>query len=126
MFFMFLICYTCSSYVLRVSHLFCVFLICSACSSYVLHVPHGFCLVVVCSTCFANSLHVLNEFSRAVEWFWGRGHQAVEAKEGVEIGPQLQPSGSITYQTFFRFYKKLAGMTVRESIALPAPPSFTK
>eukprot|EP00884_Botryococcus_braunii_P001999 jgi/Botrbrau1/117/Bobra.0022s0103.2 len=38
-------------------------------------------------------------------------HEAVEAKEGLEIGPALAPVGSITFQTFFRFYHKLAGMT---------------
>jgi preprotein translocase subunit SecA len=43
---------------------------------------------------------------------WSDGlHQAVEAKEGVDIEPENQTLASITYQNFFRMYPKLAGMT---------------
>jgi preprotein translocase subunit SecA len=43
---------------------------------------------------------------------WSDGlHQAVEAKEGVEIEPENQTLASITFQNFFRMYPKLSGMT---------------
>jgi preprotein translocase subunit SecA len=43
---------------------------------------------------------------------WSDGlHQAIEAKEGVEIQPETQTLASITYQNFFLLYPKLAGMT---------------
>ncbi|WP_179394351.1 preprotein translocase subunit SecA [Lacticaseibacillus absianus] len=38
-------------------------------------------------------------------------HQAIEAKEGVEIQDENQTMATITYQNFFRMYNKLAGMT---------------
>lgn len=38
-------------------------------------------------------------------------HQAIEAKEGVDIKPENQTLASITFQNYFRLYKKLAGMT---------------
>ena len=43
---------------------------------------------------------------------WSEGiHQAIEAKEGVKIEKETRTSGSITFQNYFRFYKKLSGMT---------------
>src|SRR5205085_10189523 len=43
---------------------------------------------------------------------WSDGlHQAVEAKEGVKIERENQTRGTITFQNYFRMYKKLAGMT---------------
>ncbi len=43
---------------------------------------------------------------------WSDGlHQAVEAKEGVQIQSENQTLASITFQNFFRMYGKLAGMT---------------
>jgi preprotein translocase subunit SecA len=43
---------------------------------------------------------------------WSEGlHQAVEAKEGVEIQPENQTLASITFQNYFRMYPKLSGMT---------------
>jgi preprotein translocase subunit SecA len=43
---------------------------------------------------------------------WSDGlHQAVEAKEGVKIERENQTLATITFQNFFRMYKKLAGMT---------------
>lgn len=43
---------------------------------------------------------------------WSDGlHQAIEAKEGVEIQSENQTVASITYQNYFRLYEKLAGMT---------------
>src|SRR6185437_2285189 len=38
-------------------------------------------------------------------------HQALEAKEHVAIQPENQTLASITFQNYFRLYKKLAGMT---------------
>ena len=43
---------------------------------------------------------------------WSEGlHQAIEAKEGVPIQRENQTLASITFQNYFRLYKKLAGMT---------------
>ncbi len=43
---------------------------------------------------------------------WSDGlHQAVEAKEGVRVREENQTVASITFQNYFRLYKKLAGMT---------------
>ncbi|MFM7529470.1 MAG: preprotein translocase subunit SecA, partial [Nodosilinea sp.] len=43
---------------------------------------------------------------------WSDGlHQAIEAKEHVEIQPETQTLASITYQNFFLLYPKLSGMT---------------
>ncbi len=43
---------------------------------------------------------------------WSNGlHQAVEAKEGLPIARENQTLASITFQNYFRMYKKLAGMT---------------
>jgi preprotein translocase subunit SecA len=43
---------------------------------------------------------------------WSDGlHQAIEAKEGVAIKQENQTVASITFQNYFRLYKKLAGMT---------------
>lgn len=43
---------------------------------------------------------------------WSDGlHQAIEAKEGVQIKPENQTLASITFQNLFRIYEKLSGMT---------------
>ncbi|HEX5339929.1 MAG TPA: preprotein translocase subunit SecA [Gammaproteobacteria bacterium] len=43
---------------------------------------------------------------------WSDGlHQAVEAKEGVKVQSENQTLASITFQNYFRLYKKLSGMT---------------
>ena len=43
---------------------------------------------------------------------WNEGlHQAIEAKENVKIEQETRAVASITYQNYFRFYKKLSGMT---------------
>jgi len=45
---------------------------------------------------------------------WSDGlHQAVEAKEGVKIERENQTLATITFQNYFRMYKKLSGMTGR-------------
>lgn len=43
---------------------------------------------------------------------WSEGlHQAIEAKEGVQVQQESRTFASITYQNYFRLYEKLAGMT---------------
>ncbi|MFA6463618.1 MAG: preprotein translocase subunit SecA [Candidatus Paceibacterota bacterium] len=43
---------------------------------------------------------------------WSEGlHQAIEAKEGVAIMDETRTYASVTFQNYFRLYKKLAGMT---------------
>lgn len=43
---------------------------------------------------------------------WSEGlHQAIEAKEGVTVQQETRAVASITYQNYFKFYKKLSGMT---------------
>ena len=43
---------------------------------------------------------------------WSQGlHQAIEAKEGIEIKQESKTIASITYQNFFRLYNKLSGMS---------------
>ena len=38
-------------------------------------------------------------------------HQAIEAKEGVKIQNESKTLATITFQNYFRLYKKLSGMT---------------
>ena len=50
---------------------------------------------------------------------WSDGlHQAVEAKEGVDIERETQTLATITIQNYFRLYKKLAGMTVSRAASV--------
>src|SRR5437773_4096243 len=43
---------------------------------------------------------------------WSDGlHQAIEAKEGVTVEEENQTLATVTFQNYFRLYKKLAGMT---------------
>ncbi|MEK7085295.1 MAG: preprotein translocase subunit SecA, partial [Patescibacteria group bacterium] len=43
---------------------------------------------------------------------WSEGlHQAVEAKEGVQVQKESRPLATITFQKYFRMYKKISGMT---------------
>ncbi len=43
---------------------------------------------------------------------WSEGlHQAIEAKEGVQVQKESRTFASITFQNYFRLYKKLSGMT---------------
>ncbi len=50
-------------------------------------------------------------------------HQAIEAKEGVFVQPESKTLATITFQNYFRFYKKLAGMT---GTALTSAEEFDK
>ena len=57
---------------------------------------------------------IIDEFTgRAMEGrrFGDGQHQALEAKEGLNVQPENQTLASITYQNLFRMYPKLAGMT---------------
>ncbi len=55
---------------------------------------------------------------------WSEGlHQAVEAKEGTAIQKETRTYASITFQNYFRLYKKLAGMT---GTALTSKEEFMK
>ena len=61
-----------------------------------------------------NKVQLIDEFTgRALEGrrFSDGLHQALEAKENVEIQSENQTLASITYQNYFRLYSKLAGMT---------------
>jgi preprotein translocase subunit SecA len=57
---------------------------------------------------------IIDEFTgrRMPDRHWREGlHQAVEAKEGVQIQHPSDHAAQITYQSYFRLYKKLCGMT---------------
>jgi preprotein translocase subunit SecA len=55
---------------------------------------------------------------------WSEGlHQAIEAKEGVKIQKESRTFASITFQNYFRLYKKLSGMT---GTALTSEEEFYK
>lgn len=61
-----------------------------------------------------NQISIVDEFTGRVlsGRRWGEGlHQAIEAKESVPIESETVTMASITYQNFFLFYEKLAGMT---------------
>lgn len=61
-----------------------------------------------------NKIVIIDEFTgRMMEGRrYSEGlHQALEAKEKVEINPENQTFASITFQNYFRLYDKLAGMT---------------
>ena len=61
-----------------------------------------------------GEVHIVDEFTGRLmpgrRWSDGL-HQAVEAKEGVKIANENQTLATITFQNYFRMYKKLAGMT---------------
>jgi len=61
-----------------------------------------------------NKILIVDEFTGRVmeDRRWSMGiHEAMEAKENVEIGGGTRTKTSITYQNFFTLYPKLAGMT---------------
>ena len=61
-----------------------------------------------------GQIQIIDQFTGRVlpgrEWSDGL-HQAVQAKENVEIKQETVTMATITYQNFFRLYKKMAGMT---------------
>jgi len=61
-----------------------------------------------------NKILIVDEFTGRImeDRRWSMGiHEAMEAKENVEIGGGTKTKTSITYQNFFTLYPKLAGMT---------------
>ncbi len=61
-----------------------------------------------------NQVIIVDEFTGRLKTGsrWSDGlHQAVEAKEGVEVKSENQTLASITFQNYFKLYTKLAGMT---------------
>lgn len=61
-----------------------------------------------------NKVMIVDEFTGRIlpGRRWSEGlHQAVEAKEGVDIERETQTLATITIQNYFRLYKKLSGMT---------------
>ena len=61
-----------------------------------------------------NKVQIIDEFTGRVlggRRFSDGLHQAIEAKENVEIEEENQTLASITYQNYFRLYQKLSGMT---------------
>src|SRR5947207_11688766 len=61
-----------------------------------------------------NKVVIIDEFTgrRMPDRHWREGlHQAVEAKEGAPITLAADHAAQITFQSYFRLYKKLAGMT---------------
>ena len=61
-----------------------------------------------------NEVVIVDEFTGRLQpgRRWSDGlHQAVEAKEGVAVQRESRTYASITYQNYFRMYKKLSGMT---------------
>ena len=61
-----------------------------------------------------NKIFIIDEFTGRVldgRRFGDGLHQAIEAKENVEIQKENQTLASITYQNYFRLYNKLSGMT---------------
>ena len=61
-----------------------------------------------------NQIIIVDEFTGRLmpgrRWSDGL-HQAIEAKEGVHVKKENQTLASVTFQNYFRMYKKLAGMT---------------
>ena len=61
-----------------------------------------------------NQVQIIDQFTGRVlpgrEWSDGL-HQAVQAKENVEIKQETVTMATITYQNFFRLYRKMSGMT---------------
>ena len=61
-----------------------------------------------------NEVVIVDEFTGRLQpgRRWSDGlHQAIEAKEGVQIQKESKTYASITYQNYFRMYEKLSGMT---------------
>ena len=61
-----------------------------------------------------NEIVIIDEFTGRLmpgrRWSLGL-HQAVEAKEGVKVQPESITFATITFQNYFRLYKKISGMT---------------
>jgi len=69
---------------------------------------------------------IIDEFTGRIlpgRRYSGGLHQAIEAKERVEVQPESKILATITFQNYFRFYKKLSGMT---GTALTSAEEFDK
>jgi preprotein translocase subunit SecA len=73
-----------------------------------------------------NEILIIDEFTGRIlpgrRWSGGL-HQAVEAKEGVAVQPESITMATITFQNYFRMYKKISGMT---GTALTSAEEFDK
>ena len=82
--------------------------------------------VVVAGETGAKEVQIVDEFTGRLmpgrRWSDGL-HQAVEAKEGIQVRAENQTLASVTFQNFFRMYKKIAGMT---GTADTEAPEFAK
>jgi len=61
-----------------------------------------------------NEIIIVDEFTGRLQpgRRWSEGlHQSIEAKEGLKVQKESRTVASITYQNYFRLYKKLSGMT---------------
>lgn len=61
-----------------------------------------------------NKILIIDQFTGRIlqgRQFSDGLHQALEAKEGCNIEPETEINATITYQNFFRIYKKISGMT---------------
>ena len=73
-----------------------------------------------------NEIVIVDEFTGRLQpgRRWSEGlHQAIEAKEGVSVQKESRTFASITFQNYFRLYKKLSGMT---GTALTSSEEFYK
>ncbi len=73
-----------------------------------------------------NGVVIVDEFTGRLQpgRRWSEGlHQAIEAKEGVKVEQESRTMASITFQNYFKLYKKLAGMT---GTALTSSEEFFK
>ena len=62
----------------------------------------------------SNEIQIIDKFTGRIAKGrkWSNGlHQAIEAKENIKTSPETQSIASVTYSSFFSFYKKLSGMT---------------
>jgi len=82
--------------------------------------------VVKAGTDGTEEIIIVDEFTGRLQpgRRWSEGlHQAIEAKEGVKIQKESRTFASITFQNYFRLYKKLSGMT---GTALTSEEEFYK
>ncbi|MCL5010620.1 MAG: preprotein translocase subunit SecA [Patescibacteria group bacterium] len=73
-----------------------------------------------------NEIVIIDEFTGRIlpgRRYSGGLHQAIEAKEGVQVQPESKILATITFQNYFRMYEKLAGMT---GTALTSSEEFDK
>ena len=65
-------------------------------------------------SCATDEIIIVDEFTGRMQpgRRWSEGlHQAIEAKEGVQVQEETRTYASVTFQNLFRMYERLAGMT---------------